>query len=38
VAKTCRPWDLRPNWLWPLFIDELVPADHPAYFVRDTVR
>jgi transposase len=38
VAKTFRPWNLTQSWLLPPSINELVPAEHPAHFVRDTVR
>jgi hypothetical protein len=38
VAKTFRPWDLTRSRLLAPSIDELVPADHPAHFDRDTVR
>jgi transposase len=38
MAKTFRPWQVEQRWLLPPSVQELVPADHLAHFVRDTVR
>lgn len=38
MAKTFREWDLGQRWLFPPSVQDLVPEDHLAHFVRDTVR
>jgi transposase len=38
MSKTFRSWDVDQGWLLPPSIHEFVPSDHPAHFVRDTVR
>lgn len=38
MEKTFRPWDIDQRWLLPPSVLELVPADHLAHFVRETVR
>jgi transposase len=38
MAKAFRPWDVEQTWLLPPSIQELVPATHPAHFVRELVR
>src|SRR5438874_304033 len=38
MAKTFRPWNLEQRWLLPPSVQELVPEDHLAHFVRETVR
>jgi len=38
MAKTFRPWDVAQTWLLPPSVHELVPAAHPAHFVRELVR
>ena len=38
MAKTFRPWDVEQSWLLPPSVHELVPAAHPAHFVRELVR
>lgn len=38
MAKTFREWSVDQRWLLPPSVQELVPADHLAHFVRDTVR
>lgn len=38
MAKTFRPWDVEQRWLLPPSVNELVPEDHLAHFVRDTFR
>jgi len=38
MAKTFRPWLVEQRWLLPPSVQELVPPDHVAHFVRDTVR
>jgi transposase len=38
MSKTFRPWLVEQRWLLPPSVQELVPADHIAHFVRDTVR
>jgi transposase len=38
MAKTFREWDVNQGWLLPPSVHELVPANHPSHFVRDTVR
>jgi transposase len=38
VNRTFRDWNLDQVWLLPPSVQELVPAGHPAHFVRDLVR
>ncbi|HEX5012077.1 MAG TPA: IS1182 family transposase, partial [Planctomycetota bacterium] len=38
MAKTYRPWDVEQRWLLPPSVLELVPAEHPAHFIRELVR
>ena len=38
MAKVFRPWDVDQVWLLPPSIQELVPPEHPAHFVRELVR
>ena len=38
MAKTFRPWDVEQRWLLPPSVNELVPEEHLAHFVRDTFR
>jgi transposase len=38
MQKTFRPWDVDQRWLLPPSVLDLVPADHMAHFVRETVR
>jgi transposase len=38
MSTTFRPWDPDQDWLLPPSVHELVPAGHPAHFVRDLVR
>ena len=38
MNKTFRAWDVDQRWLLPPSVLELVPADHVAHFVRETVR
>lgn len=38
MEKTFRPWDVDQRWLLPPSVLDLVPADHMAHFVRETVR
>jgi hypothetical protein len=38
MTKTFRPWDVDQSWLLPPSLHELVPPEHLAHFVRDTVR
>jgi transposase len=38
MAKTFRPWQVEQRWLLPPSVQELVPPEHLAHFVRDTVR
>src|SRR5919107_4672390 len=38
MPKTFRPWDVDQSWLLPPSVHDLVPPDHLAHFVRDTVR
>lgn len=38
MAKTFRPWSVEQRWLLPPSVQELVPEDHLAHFVRETVR
>ena len=38
MSKTFRSWDVDQGWLLPPSVHELVPANHPSHFVRETVR
>lgn len=38
MSKTFRAWDVEQRWLLPPSVDDLVPATHPAHFIRETVR
>src|SRR5262245_25655959 len=38
MKKTFRPWLVDQPQLLPPSIDEFVPADHVAHFIRDLVR
>src|SRR5690349_21411695 len=38
MSKTFRPWQVEQRWLLPPSVQELVPPEHLAHFVRDTVR
>jgi transposase len=38
VNKTFRDWNVDQVWLLPPSVQELVPAGHPAHFVRELVR
>ena len=38
MNKTFRAWDVDQRWLLAPSVLELVPADHVAHFVRETVR
>ena len=38
MAKTFRPWLVEQRWLLPPSVQELVPPEHLAHFIRDTVR
>lgn len=38
MSKTFRTWDVEQRWLLPPSVDDLVPATHPAHFIRETVR
>ena len=38
MAKRFRRWDVEQRWLLPPSVQELVPDDHPAHFVRELVR
>jgi transposase len=38
MSKTFRAWDVEQRWLLPPSVDDLVPADHLAHLVRETVR
>ena len=38
MAKTFREWNVDQAMLFPPAIEDSVPKDHLAYFVRDTVR
>jgi transposase len=38
MSKVFRPWEVEQTWLLPPSIHELVPAEHPAHFVRELVR
>ena len=38
MEKVFRPWNVDQSWLLPPSVHELVPANHPAHFVRELVR
>ena len=38
MSKSFREWNVDQVWLLPPSINDFVPADHVAHFVRDTVR
>jgi transposase len=38
MDKVFRPWNVDQTWLLPPSVHELVPANHPAHFVRELVR
>jgi hypothetical protein len=38
MAKTFREWSIEQRWLLPPSVEELVPANHVAHFVRELVR
>jgi transposase len=38
MSKSFREWDVDRVWLLPPSVNDFVPADHVAHFVRDTVR
>jgi len=38
MSKSFRDWDVDQIWLLPPSVNDLVPPDHVAHFVRDTVR
>lgn len=38
MSKSFRAWNVDQVWLLPPSINDFVPADHVAHFVRDTVR
>ena len=38
MSKTFRAWDVEQRWLLPPSVDDLVPANHPAHLIRETVR
>jgi transposase len=38
MSKTYRPWNVDQAMLLPPSVQEFVPADHLAHFVRDSVR
>ena len=38
MSKSFREWNVDQVWLLPPSIDDFVPADHVAHFLRDTVR
>lgn len=38
MSKQFRAWEVDQTWLLPPTIQDLVPADHLAHFVRETVR
>lgn len=38
MSKTFRPWPVEQRWLLPPSVQELVPPEHIAHFIRDTVR
>src|SRR5262245_12678876 len=38
MSKRFREWAVEQVWLLPPSVQELVPADHVAHFIRDTIR
>jgi transposase len=38
MAKTFRAWEVDQVWMLPATVQELVSENHPAHFVRETVR
>jgi transposase len=38
MTKTFRPWSTEQRWLLPPSVQELVPPEHVAHFVRELVR
>ena len=38
MTKRFRAWDVGQAWLLPPSVQDLVPEDHPAHFVRELVR
>ena len=38
MSKTFREWNVDQAWLLPPSINDFMPADHVAHFVRETVR
>jgi transposase len=38
MDKRFQDWDVEQAWLFPPSVLDLVPADHPAHFVRELVR
>jgi transposase len=38
MSKSFREWNVDQVWLLPPSINDFVPADHVAHFLRDTVR
>jgi transposase len=38
MSKSFREWNVDQIWLLPPSVNDFVPADHVAHFVRDTVR
>jgi len=38
MAKKFRPWTVEQRWLLPPSVQELVPEEHLAHFIRETVR
>ncbi len=38
MSKSFREWDVDQVWLLPPSVNDFVPPDHVAHFVRDTVR
>lgn len=38
MSKSFRPWDVDQAWLFPPSVRDLVPPDHLAHLIRDTVR
>jgi len=38
MSKSFREWNVDQVWLLPPSVNDFVPADHVAHFVRDTVR
>ena len=38
MSRSFRPWDVDQAWLVPPSVRDLVPPDHLAHLIRDTVR